>query len=217
MEILKTWLQFGVDHLTLSLIVLVRLRAGGAAEGNDILGWELCAISPSPPDLQEESAGWHSEVKNDKDKKKRGGEKKSSGDGDLQNVLTQESLPSYRSFSAALSVLLSFFSFFFLPPCLSAGLGRWSMVWLRGAGSVFGATCCGHFVTRTRTFMVMGVLALLVEVPGLGLDFGDEWQLECATQRGGCGGGGGEGGEGSRGHGIWGGGHVVAYKSQVIV
>lgn len=48
--------------------------------------------------------------------------------------------------------------------------------------------------------MVMGVLALVVEEPGLGLDFGDEWQLECATQRGGCGGGGGEGGEGSRGH-----------------
>lgn len=77
------------------------------------------------------------------------------------------------------------------------------MVWLRGAGSVFGATCCGHFVTRTHTFMVMGVLALVVEVPGLRFNFGDEGRLECATQRGGCGGGGGgEGGEGSRGHAI---------------
>lgn len=50
--------------------------------------------------------------------------------------------------------------------------------------------------------MVMGVLALVVEVLGLGLDCGDEWQLECATQRGGCGGGGGEGGQGSQGQGF---------------
>lgn len=71
------------------------------------------------------------------------------------------------------------------------------MARLGGVGSVWRDPPWSLCHTETHTFMVMGVLASLFEVPGKGLGFGDGWQLECVTRGGGRRGGGGD--EGSRG------------------
>lgn len=52
------------QQVNIKALFSVRPSAGEEAERSQVLGWELSAIVTSPPDLQEESAGQHSEVKN---------------------------------------------------------------------------------------------------------------------------------------------------------
>lgn len=107
-------------------------------EKSRVLGWELSAISPSPPDLQEEYAGRHSEVKNHTKRIKHPLQTKPfSDDADLQYLLTQASPTPPTSLVLFLSLSL--------PPfrCCSCSLlsfgsrGHWSMAWLLGVGSVW--------------------------------------------------------------------------------